>query len=85
MSDMFNVANLVTKLGLAGLSAAAGYGVSKTLESKAEDGLGNTINSLKAKKMAGYAMGGIAFFVAVWWIGNKIAKNNEIKNNEIKK
>lgn len=76
MNESLNAANFITKIGLAALSAAASFGVGKTLEAKAEKELGSDEKAAKAKKMAGYAVGGIALAALLWFIGTRLARKN---------
>ena len=76
MNEQFNTATVLTKLGIATFTAAAGFGVGKSLEAKAETALGSTEKAAKAKLMAGYSLGGIAFAAFLWFLGTRMAKKN---------
>lgn len=79
--EIMNAGNLITKLGLAALSASASFGITKTLEAKAESSLGYEDKADKAKKMASYAVGALALAILIWFIGNRIAKRAGTEGN----
>lgn len=72
--DALNTANFLSKTAMAGLSAAVGYGVTKTLEGNAEKELGNQEKSQKAWKMAGVAVGGVGLCALIWFIAYRMQK-----------